>query len=122
MVPKGKASPPPWRVLFLCCVVPRCTERGPLDHFEICADSNHEKIQRSTCYAARCSAAEDMDSLLGPVNLTWQWVPPQHAPAPVRMAQWCPFHLSTFLTLSPLQIITCNHSATTHLTLLSSLR
>jgi hypothetical protein len=57
---------PPCGILFLCCAVPRCTERGPLNHFEICADSNHEKIQRSTCCAARCSAAEDMDSTLRP--------------------------------------------------------
>jgi hypothetical protein len=32
------------RVLFLCCAAPCSTERGPLNHFEICAYSNHETI------------------------------------------------------------------------------
>jgi hypothetical protein len=41
-------------VLFLCCAVPCSTTRESLDHFEICTDSNHEKIQRSTC----CGAAQ----------------------------------------------------------------
>jgi hypothetical protein len=48
--------------MFLCYVAPCSTERGPLDHFEICADSNHEEIQQFTCCAARYSATENMDS------------------------------------------------------------
>jgi hypothetical protein len=47
-------------VMFHCCVAPCSTARGSLNHFEICANLNHKKIQWFTCCAVLCSA-EDMN-------------------------------------------------------------
>jgi hypothetical protein len=49
-------------ILILWSVEPCNTAHGPLDHFGICANLNHE-IQQSTCCVARYNAAEDMNSI-----------------------------------------------------------
>jgi hypothetical protein len=50
-------------VLIHCCATPYSATRGPFDHFEIRVSTNLEVIKWITCYAARCCAAVDMNSV-----------------------------------------------------------
>jgi hypothetical protein len=48
-----------------------CAACDPLDHFEICAISNLEVIEQTTCCVARCCTIVDQHSE------SWGWSPHQ---------------------------------------------
>jgi hypothetical protein len=50
--------------LFGAILILYCVAREPLDHFAICAGSNHEDIQLSICYAAQYNTTENMSYVL----------------------------------------------------------